>query len=228
MAQDVLENTLLRLKSLEIKFHDFETDTKMTDCCLNELDADLEEGRDNLEKLQKRVTQLEGHLGKLEDRVEIIDEGDDKRLDLLEERVVVLNTQNTELRSHLNLVIDMVNNITRVLNKTFNNNEPADEAMLQDPTIDTTTPHADNEPADEAIVVDDDDDEPEENEPIQRTLRQVCDMYQSQPMDEEGWEEMTKAIEAAEEYEASLQKQQELSTTVNGLTQDEWNDLLRI
>ena len=45
-------------------------------------------------------------------------------------------------------------------------------------------------------------------------------MYQSQPPDEEGWEEMTKAIEAAEEYEVSLQKQQELSTTVNGLTQD--------
>ena len=53
-------------------------------------------------------------------------------------------------------------------------------------------------------------------------------MYQSQPPDEEGWQEMTKAIEAAEEYEASLQKQQELSTRVNGLTQDEWNDLLRI
>ena len=189
----------------------------MTDCCLNELDADLEEGRDNLEKLQKRVTQLEGHLGKLEDRVEIIDEGDDKRLDLWEERVVVLNTQNTELRAHLNLVADMVNNITSVLNKSFNNNEPTDEVI--------NNTQAGNEPADEPITVDD---EPEENEPTQLTLRQVCDMYQSQPMDEEGWEEMTKAIEAAEEYEASLQKQQELATTVNGLTQDEWNDLLRI
>ena len=40
---------------------------------------------------------------------------------------------------------------------------------------------------------------------------------------------MTKAIEAAEEYEAKLQKQQqELPTKVNGLTQDEWNDLLHI
>ena len=146
-----------------------------------------------------------------------IDEGDDKRLDMLEERVVVLNTQNTELRTHLNLVVDMVNNITSVLNKTFNNNEPADEAIDNTQTA--------NEPADEAIVVDD---EPEGNEPMQLTLRQVCDMYQSQPMDEEGWEEMTKAIESAEEYEASLQKQQELSTIVNGLTQDEWNDLLRI
>ena len=185
------------------------------------MDADLEEGRDNLEKLQKRVTQLEGHLGKLEDRVEIIDEGDDKRLDLLEERVVVLNTQNTELRTHLNLVVDMVNNITSVLNKSFNNNEPTDEV------IDNTEP--DNEPTDEMIAVDDDD-EPaaEENEPAQLTLQQVFNMYQSQPPDEEGWEEMTKAIEAAEEYEVSLQKKQALSTRVNGLTQDEWKDLLRI
>ena len=221
MAQDLLEDVLLRLKSLEIKFDDFETNTKMTDCCLNELDADLEEGRDNLEKLQKRVTQLEGHLGKFEDRVEIIDEGDDKRLDLLEERVVVLNTQNTELRTHLNLVVDMVNSITSVLNKSFNNNEPTDEV------IDNTEP--DNEPVDEMIAVDDDD-EPvaEDNEPVQLTLQQVFNMYQSQPPDEEGWEEMTKAIEAAEEYETSLQKQQELSTKVNGLTQDEWKDLLRI
>ena len=94
----------------------------------------------------------------------------------------------------------MVNNITRVLNKTLNNNEPADEAMAIDNT------QADNEPTDEAIVVDD---EPamEDNEPMQLTLCQVYDMYQSQPPDEEGWEEMTKAIEAAEEYEASLQKQ---------------------
>ena len=63
---------------------------------------------------------------------------------------------------------------------------------------------------------------------MQRTLRQVYDMYQSQPPDEEGWEEMTKAIEAAEEYEDSLQKQQEFPTRVNGLTQDQWNDLLNI
>ena len=207
MAQDLLENALLRLKSLEIKFDDFETDTKMTDCCLNELDADLEEGRDNLEKLQKRVTQLEADL--------------ESESELFEKGVATLKTQNTELRTHLNLVVDMVNNITSVLNKSFNNNEPTDEV------IDNTEP--DNEPADEMIAVDDDD-EPaaEDNEPAQLTLQQVFNMYQSQPPDEEGWQEMTKAIEAAEEYEASLQKQQELSTRVNGLTQDEWKDLLRI
>ena len=80
------------------------------------------------------------------------------------------------------------------------------------------------------VSADPDDDEPvmEDNEPPQLTLHQVYDMYQSQPRDEEGWEEMTKAIETAEEYEAMLQKQQELPTRVNGLTQDEWNDLLRI
>ena len=174
----------------------------MSDCYFNELDEELEEGRVNLEKLEKRVTELGTDLA--------------FQTELLEERVATLETQNAELRIHLNLVVDAVNNITRVWNETFSNNEPVDEAI-------------DNEPPDEVKAVDDDD-EPtmEDNEPPQLTLRQAYDMYQSQPPDEEGWQEMTKVIEAAEQYEASLQKQQELHTRVNGLTQDEWNDLLRI
>ena len=182
------EETALRVKQLEVKFADFEADTRMTDCCLTEVDEELEEGRVSVEKLEKRVTALEIDLP-----------------ELFEERFATLKTENAELRIHLNLVVDAVNSITRVWN------EQVDEGI-------------DNEPPD-------DDDEPtmEDNEPPQLTLRQVYDMYQSQPSDEEGWEEMTKAIETAEEYEAMLQKQQqELPTRVNGLTQDEWNDLLHI
>ena len=187
------EETALRVKQLEVKFADFEADTRMTDCCLTEVDEELEEGRVSVEKLEKRVTALEIDLP-----------------ELFEERLATLKTENAELRIHLNLVVDAVNNITRVWN------EQVDQVI-------------DNEPPDEVKVVDDDD-EPvmEDNEPPQLTLRQVYDMYQSQPPDEEGWQEMTKAIEAAEEYEARLQNQQELPTRVNGLTQDEWNDLLHI
>ena len=193
------EETALRVRQLEVRFDDFETETKMSDCYLSELDEELEEGRVNLEKLEKRVTQLEADLT--------------SETQLFEERVETLKIQNEELRIHLNLVVEMVNSITRVWNETFNNNnESVDEV------IDNT--RVDNEPPDEVIAVDD--------EPAQLTLQQVYDMYQSQPPDEEGWREMTKAIEAAEQYEASLQKQQELPTRVNGLTQDEWNDLLRI
>ena len=54
-------------------------------------------------KVEKRVTTLEEYVRKLEDRVEIIDEGDGIRLNLLEEKVAALNTQNIELRNHLNL-----------------------------------------------------------------------------------------------------------------------------
>ena len=153
------EETALRVKQLEVKFGDFETQNKMSDCYFNELDEELEEGRVSLEKLEKRVTVLETDLP-----------------ELFEERLATLKTENAELRIHLNLVVDMVNNITRVLNKTFNNNnEPADEAMLQDPTIDTTSPHTDNEPTDEAIVVDD---EPatEDNEPMQLTQDEWNDL----------------------------------------------------
>ena len=188
------EETALRVKQLEVKFDAFETENKMSDCYFNELDEELEEGRVNLEKLEKRVTELETDLP-----------------ELIEERVATLKTENAELRIHLNLVVDAVNNITRVWNEACSNNEPVD-----------------NEPPDEVKAVDDDEPAMADNEPPQLTLRQVYDMYQSQPLDEGGWEEMTKAIEAAEEYEDRLQKQQELPTRVNGLTQDEWNDLLHI
>ena len=186
------EETLLRVKQLEVKFAHFEADNNMTDCCLTELDEELEEGRVSLEKLEKRVTVLETDLP-----------------ELFEERLATLKTENAELRIHLNLVVDAVNNITRAWN------EQVDQVI-------------DNEPPDEVKVVDDDEPTMEDNEPPQLTLQQVYDMYQSQPPDEEGWQEMTKAIKAAEEYEARLQKQGELPARVNGLTQDEWNDLLRI
>ena len=186
------EETALRVRQLEVKFDDFETENKISDCYFNELDEELEEGRVSLEKLEKRVTVLETDLP-----------------ELFEERLATLKTENAELRIHLNLVVDAVNNITRVLNEACSNNEQVDGAIG-------------NEPPDEVKAVDDDD------EPPQLTLRQVYDMYQSQPPDEEDWQEMTKAIEAAEEYEARLQKQEELPARVNRLTQDQWNDLLRI
>ena len=173
------EETLLRVKQLEDKFVHFETDTNMTDICLIEIDEELEEGRVSLEKLEKRVTVLETDLP-----------------ELFEERLAVLKTENAELRVHLNLVVDAVNNITRVWN----------EQVVQ---------VIDNEPPDEVKVVDGDDElTTEDNQPPQLTLQQVCDMYQSQPPDEEGWEEMTKAIQAALEYEDKLQKQQELPARV--------------
>ena len=150
-AISLAEETALRVRQLEVKFDDFETENKMSDCYFNELDEELEEGRVSLEKLEKRVTALEIDLP-----------------ELFEERLATLKTENAELRIHLNLVIDMVNNITRTWNEACSNNEQVDEAR------DNT--QAANEPTDEA----------------------------------------------------SLQKQQELSTRVNGLTQDEWNDLLRI
>ena len=198
----------------------------------NELDEELEEGRVSLEKLEKRVTQLEAgldpelrtkgllekNLYKLTNRVSEI-EVELEKTELLEERVATLKTENAELRIHLNLVVDAVNNITRAWNEACSNNEQVDQAI-------------DNDRLDEVKAVDDDDDDDEptmeDNEPPQLTLQQVYNMYQSQPPDEEDWQEMTKAIKVAEGYEARLQKQEELPTRVNGLTQDEWNDLLRI
>ena len=128
-----------------------------------------------LDRLEERVKVLEVRLESMEESVELSDiclaefQGDqeekDDKIELLEERVGVLKVQNIELRDHLNSVVDMVNTITRLLNKTVNNEEITD-----------TSPRF--------------------------TLQQVYDMYQTQPSTEEGWQEMTEAIKAAEEYEA--------------------------
>ena len=187
MAEDSVtlqEETALRVKQLEVKLAHFEADTSMTDCCLIEIDEELEEGRASLEKLEKRVTELETELP-----------------ELIAERVATLKTENAELRNHLNLVVDTVNNIMRIWNEQVDEGEPQDEVKVIDDDVEPTM---------------------EDNEPPQLTLQQVYNMYQTQPRDEEDWEEMTKAIEAAEQYETSL------PIRTNGLTQDEWNDLLQI
>ena len=145
----------------------------MSDCVITEIDEELEEGRVNLEKLDKRVRELETDLP-----------------ELIAEKVATLKTENAELRHNLNLVIGAVNNITRIWN----------EALDEQSTEDT----------------------PQQSQQQQLTLEEVYNKYQSQPRDEEGWEEMTNEIEAAEKYEASL------PIRTNGLTQEEWNDLLKI
>ena len=154
---------------------------KISDDSMSELHGE------RLGLLEGRVKQLEVRVECLEDEGEVADgwaaESEDK-LEQLEERVAVLKVQNTELKEHLNSVIDMVNSITQLLNNTV--------------------PHADEQP----------------------TVQEVYDMYQSQPTTEEGWQEMTEAIKAAEEREA--QPTQQLFNVINGLTPDEWKDLLHI
>ena len=181
MAELVLQDVALKVRDLQVRFDAFEADSRMSDCVMTEIDEELEEGRVGLEKLDKRVRELETDLP-----------------ELIAEKVATLKTENAELRHHLNLVVDTVNNIIRIWNEQVHEGEQQQV---------------------EAI---DDDDEQSAEDPPQLTLQQVYNMYQSQPQTEEGWEEMTKAIETAEKYEASL------PIRTNGLTQEEWNDLLKI
>ena len=115
------EETALRVKQLEVKFAHFEADTSITDCCLIEIDEELEEGRVSVEKLEKRVTALEIDLP-----------------ELIEERVATLKTENAELRIHLNLVVDALNNITRMWNEQVDegiDNEPPDDEPAMEGNI---------------------------------------------------------------------------------------------
>ena len=176
MAELVWQDVALKVKDLKVRFDAFEADNRLTDCVITQIDEELEEGRVNLEKLEKRVRELETDLP-----------------ELIAERVATLKTENAELRHNLNLVIDAVNNITKIWN------EALDEQSTED------TPQ-----------------QSQQSQQQQLTLEEVYNKYQSQPRDEEGWEEMTNEIEAAEKYEASL------PIRTNGLTQEEWNDLLKI
>ena len=194
------EETALKIKQLEVKCENLETDIKMTDCCFNELDADQEEDRHKIERLEKRVTQLEAgldpewrtkgllekNLYKLTNRVSEI-EVELEKTELLEERVSVLNIQNIELRDHLNSTIDTLNNVVKILNGQGIDEEQVVEG---NPDGELLCPEQDME------------------DDTQLTLSQVYAMYQSQPPDEEGWDEMTAAIKAAEEYEASRKTNQ--------------------
>ena len=88
------------LKQLMVHYEDLNVRLELIECLYAQWDPKQKE---TVEKLKKRVTKLEEYVRKLEDRVEIIDEGDGIRLNLLEEKVVALNTQNIELRNHLHL-----------------------------------------------------------------------------------------------------------------------------
>ena len=189
----------LALKQLTVQYGDLEDKVELMDCFFTQLDGNQEENRGNLEKLEKRVAELEVRMYKVEADVESAVDQDalderDRKIDLMEERISVLKIQNIELREHLNLATDTINNIVKILNG-------------QGRTDEVATPLED--------IKDED-----MNEDSQPSLSQVYAMYQSQPPDEEGWDEMTSAIEAAEEREAREK--------VNGLTKDEWQDLLRL
>ena len=161
------QDVALKVRELQVRFDAFETDNRMSGCVITEIDEELEEGRVSLEKLEKRVRELETDLP-----------------ELIAERVATLKTENAELRHHLNLVVDVVNNITRIWNEQVHEGEPEAKQSTEDNEVLT-------------LLQGDD-------EPPQLTLEEVYNMYQSQPQTEEEWEEMTNAIKAAAMYENSL------------------------
>ena len=132
---EITSETALRLRNLELKFENLEADVKMSDCCFNELEVDQEEAGNKIDRLEKRVTQLEVDLY--------------SQQELFEEKVATLNLQNVELRNHVNLLVDIVNNITNLLNSNIEQTGVDEVDGMQT------------------------DEEPEENEPNQRTVEQA-------------------------------------------------------
>ena len=111
MAELTLEQeTALKVRELQVKFEDFETQNRLSDCVMTEIDEELEEGRVNLEKLEKRVRELETDLP-----------------ELIAERVATLKTENAELWDHLNVTVDTLNKVVKIINdQVIPRFEPAD------------------------------------------------------------------------------------------------------
>ena len=107
-TKGLLEKNLYKLTNR------FQDKVEIVECFLTQLDGNQEENRGRIEKLEKRVVELEAEFEKTE---------------VLEERVSVLKVQNIELRDHLNLTIDMLNNVVKILNTQFINEEPTDEVI---------------------------------------------------------------------------------------------------
>ena len=103
------QDLVLKVKELKVRFDTFEADSRMSDCVVTQIDEELEEGRIGLEKLEKRVRELETDLP-----------------ELIAERVATLKTENAELRDHLNLVIDTLNAVVKIINDQIIASEPAD------------------------------------------------------------------------------------------------------
>ena len=174
------QETALKVRELQVRFDAFETENKISGNYFNEFDEELEEGRVSLEKLEKRVRELETDLP-----------------ELIAERVATLKTENAELRDHLNVTVDTLNAVVKIINYQVIAREPTEDP--DNPDSEDITHPVDRHHYLEEVYTD-----------TQPTLSQVYTMYQSQPSDEEGWNEMTKAIEAAEKYEASLSEQMDL------------------
>ena len=171
------QDVALKVRDLQVRFDEFETQNMMSDCVVSEIDEELEEGRAGLEKLEKRVRELEIDLS-----------------ELIAEKVATLKTENAELRHNLNLVIDAVNNIAKIWNEAIGDD---DEQSTKDSEV---LPEAVGEQSmedNEVLTL-------LQDQPPQFTLEEVYNMYQSQPQTEEVWEEMNKAIKAAVAYENSL------------------------
>ena len=237
MAEETLENVLLKVKSLESQFSDLECDVLTHGNYFAEIESENEEDRKDVEKLKERVAHIEWDLQAGVSRLDIF-----KRIDELEKNVAnfsslqkrvgklenrqeeminqlenadreyaekfrVLTLQNNELKDHLNMTIDTVNNNNNSIAQVLSNVLEEQKQASDDDEVTSTTSED------------------------QLTLSQVYALYQSQPQDEEAWMEMDNAIKAAEEYE--LRKQQDVDINnglniINGLNEEEWKDLLKI
>ena len=112
MAELTLEQeTALKVRDLQVRFDEFETQNSLNDCVISEIDEELEQSKVDLKELEKRVRELEK-----KERV----------ADLTEEKTAALDAQNIELRDNLNATVDTLNAVVKIINDQIIARQPAD------------------------------------------------------------------------------------------------------
>ena len=120
------QDVALKVKDLQVRFDEFETENKISGNYFDAFDEELEEGRVSLEKLEKRVRELETDLP-----------------ELIAERVATLKTENAELRVHLSATVDTLNAVVKIINDQIIAREPTEDPDNPD-SIDLTHPCVDH------------------------------------------------------------------------------------
>ena len=150
---------------------------------------EMDENR--LDLLEGRVKELKVRLERLEENVELSDvslsDDDDDDQEKIEDRLELLEGRVAVLKVQNVELRDHLNSVVDMVNSITQ--------LLNKAVVNK-----------ESLTVADTPLQP------QPTVQQVHDMYQTQPATEEGWDEMTAAIKAAEEYEA----EQKLLNTIKG------------
>ena len=128
MSSIVGAAVLEKLEETEIKFSGLEDNVPCHGTYLEQLEIEVEEDRNELERVKERVSKLEENEKRQHE--EFVNQLYNINREY-DEKYTQAEWQNDEMRAHLNTTTDAVNNIIRVLNMTIDSVNNINEVLKQ-------------------------------------------------------------------------------------------------